>query len=78
MEDTIALTAAGRVKDTGIMEEIWALLAEMGLESSPENQCRALRILWNRADDANDNKKKSRIVTTEKAMRCRGSRHKRE
>lgn len=78
VDHVVAMTASGNVADTGIMAEVQDLLGSMGLAASRENICKVLQILLEKADDIGDRQKTKRIQTTQKAKRCRGSRHSRE
>jgi hypothetical protein len=78
LDEIIHLTSRGNVADTGIMEEVYDLLGRMGIPKTNDNVCRALAILMEAAEQANDETKKLRIRKTQKAKRCRWSRHSRE
>lgn len=79
MDTAVALAAPGNQADTGIMQEVYALLESMGLSAqAEENICKALAILYNQAKSRRDNKRISRIRKTQKDQQCRPSRHTRE
>lgn len=79
VEDILHRAAPGRQEDTGIMEEVYDLLGRMGLPPNKnDNICRALAILMEAAERNSDEKMKLRIRKTQKAKRCRPSRHTRE
>ena len=72
------MTAAGNVADTGIMAEVFEVVRRWGRPSDDRDAiCRALQSLMEAADQANDNVRMQRIRATQKARKCRPSRHKR-
>lgn len=75
-EHVLLLAAHGNHADTGIMEEVHALLQASGRD--PKDYCTALKILMEEANRASDARRKLRIKATMKAKGCYPSRHSRE
>ncbi|MFL6075467.1 MAG: polymorphic toxin type 34 domain-containing protein [Mycobacteriales bacterium] len=67
----VYMASSGNVADTGIMEEVTAMIAA-GLAASV---CDALAILMDSAKRAGDTARQQRIKRTQKAKGCRHSRH---
>lgn len=65
------MTAEGNVADTGIVEEVNQLIAEKKASDKYE----ALKILKQQAQRDNDKEKEAKIITTQKALDGRRSRH---
>ncbi|WP_428267752.1 polymorphic toxin type 34 domain-containing protein [Haliangium sp.] len=77
VEDIVHLTASGHVADTGIMQEVAAII-QAGKATSV---CGALALLLEEVKNARDKQgklRKARIQTTQKFHQCRRSRRSRE
>ncbi len=77
VDEIIHLASVGNVADTGIMEEVHALIRIHGWSDTKENVCRALATLWQEAKNMRNVKRRHRIERTQKYHGCRHSRHSR-
>lgn len=68
---TVLMSKPGNVADTGIMDEVRALIEA----AKAATICAALQLLMDAARLAGDKKKMQRIKKTQKANGCRHSRH---
>lgn len=71
---TILMASAGNVADTGIMEEVYALISATVLAGAKMTICEALAQLMEQAKRAGDKARIQRIKATQKAHGCRASR----
>ena len=74
LADSGTLLMSENVKDTGVMERVWQIIAEKGLTRTRENVCRVLAQLYKQVEGIERDKVKS----TQKGWDCRNTKKERQ